>query len=277
MSKKLFNLFLITLFVFGITLNVYAEDDYNSESSLEEESVETTLDFTRYDDGKYHVILEDDADLLTDDQEKMLKSEMTVLSEYGNVLFKTINSNPNSSAAYYAREYYHSFFGNYVSGVLFLIDMDTREIYLFMDGDIRNKIGDAKAYSITDNIYRYASNGDYYSCASGAFSQVKTLLEGRKIAEPMRNASNIVIAISMAFLINFLYVLSKSGIKKATNKEIVDNCNIDFKLGTVIGTQTGTHRVYSPQSDSSSGGSSGGGGGGGGGGGSSGGGGGHSF
>ena len=271
MSKKLLNLLLITLFVFGITLNVYAEENTEIENTETTDTVETT---ENYNDGKYHVIIEDDADLLTDEQEADLKKQMTVLSEYGNVLFKSINENNFGSAGSYANYYYHTYFPNYTSGAVFLIDMDTRHIYLFMDGNIRKLVGDSKAYSITDNTFRYATNGDYYSCASVSFSQLKDVIEGRKIAEPMRYASNIVIAITMAFLINFLYVISKSGIAKASAKEIVDNCNIDFKMDKVNAEKTGTHRVYSPVSESS-GGSSGGGGGGGGGG--SGGGGGHGF
>ena len=90
----------------------------------------------------------------------------------------------------------------------------------------------------------------------------------------MRHASNVVVAIVVAFFINFFIVLGASKLKKASNSEIIKNCDIMFEAGNVSGTKTGTHSVYSPPS-SSSGGSSGGGGGGGGG--FSGGGGGHSF
>ena len=89
----------------------------------------------------------------------------------------------------------------------------------------------------------------------------------------MRYTSNAVIALVLAFFINFLVVLGQSKIKKAGNNEIVKGCNIDFNIGNTNAQKAGTHRVYSPVSDSSSSG----GGGGGGGGGSSGGGGGHSF
>ena len=60
--------------------------------------------------------------------------------------------------------------------------------------------------------------------------------------------------------------------KKASINDISKNCDISFNINNVHAEKTGSHRVYSPVSDSSSGGSSGGGGGG-----SSGGGGGHSF
>ena len=88
----------------------------------------------------------------------------------------------------------------------------------------------------------------------------------------MRYTSNIFIAMTLAFFFSFLYILSKSRIKKASDKSIIDHCDITFQIGATSAIKTGQHRVYSPQSSGSSGG-----GGGGGGGGSSGGGGGHSF
>ena len=132
------------------------------------------------------------------------------------------------------------------------------------------------AILITDNIYRYASNEEYYDCASVAFSQMSTLLSGGKILEPMRHISNGFVAIVVSFFTTFLIVLGSSGIKKAKYNEIINNSEVSFSATNVTGVKTGTHRVYSPVSESSGGGSSGGGGGGGGGG-SSGGGGGHSF
>ena len=134
---------------------------------------------------------------------------------------------------------------------------------------------DNKADIITDNIYKYASRKEYYECAYNAFDQIETILDGGKIAEPMRHISNAVVSIVLAFFVNFFIVLGASKIKKANAAEIIKNCDVEFEASNVSGSKTGTHKVYSPVSESS-GGSSGGGGGGGGGG-FSGGGGGHSF
>lgn len=221
--------------------------------------------------SSYKIVLEDDANLLTDEEENKLKDQMAPLSEYGNIIFKSIDIN-NTTAEYFASEYYHR---NYAtqSGSLFLIDMDTRQIYIFSDGDNYNVITTGKALIITDNIYRYASNGEYYLCASEAFSQMEALLAGKKIMEPMRHASNAALAIVLAFFINFFVILITSKTRKAKQADIIKNCDISFAISNISGLKIGTHRVYSPVS-SDSGGSSGGGGGGGG---SSGGGGGHSF
>lgn len=255
MNKRFYKLLIALLLVFSISIKVNAANtEYTNEQT------------------NYKLIIEDDANLITGDVEG-LKEDMIPLTEYGNIAFKSINEN-STSTRNYASSYYHSKFGA-DSGTLFLIDMDNREIYIFSDGNNHRTITNGKANIITDNIYRYASREEYYECAKRAFNQIYTLLEGGKIAEPMRYISNILISITTAFLISFIFVLINTKIKKASAREILKNCNISFKVDNITGIKTGTHRVYSPVSDSSS--SSGGGGGGGGGGGSSGGGGGHSF
>ena len=218
----------------------------------------------------YKVIYADDASLLNETEKNDLLEYMIKLTNFGNIAFKTINDNP-STASIYASNYYHELFGS-TSGTLFLIDMDNRYIYIFSDGDNYKIITNSKADIITDNVYKYASNQKYYSCARKAYEQVYTLLTGGKIAEGMRHYSNFIIAITLAFTINFLFVLRYSRKKAKTN---LKNYLINVNIGEIEAIKCGSHRVYHPPSDSSfSGGSSGGGSSGGG---SSGGGGGHSF
>lgn len=208
----------------------------------------------------YSAVLEDDAELLTEEELNKLQEEMKSLTEHGNIAFKTISSNSTTTEAY-ASSYYHTKFGT-KSGTVLLIDMDNRYIYLFSDGENYNIVTKDKATIITDNVYRYASNEEYYECARIAFSQVNTLLQGGKISEPMRHISNILIAITVAFFINFIIILVNTSLKKAKEKEIIDNCTVNFNISNVNAHQVGTHREYSPRSSSSSGGgrSSGGGG-----------------
>lgn len=225
----------------------------------------------------YDVIIEDDAELLTEDELNMLYAKMIPLTKYGNIAFKSINENYTSTSNY-INTYYHDKL-SYESGTVLFIDMDNRMIYIFSDGENYKYITDNKADIITDNIYKYATNQEYYKCASIAFSQILTTLEGGKIAEPMRYISNILISITCAFFICFIVVLINTNIRKASNEEVLKNCSVSFKISDVNAFKTGQTLIYSPQSSSSSGGSSSSSGGGssGGGGGSSGGGGGHSF
>lgn len=248
-------LILFCLILFGMTdVKALTLEPYINESST------------------YKVVIEDDAELLNEDELDMLKSNMIPLTEYGHVAFKTISDN-YTSAASFAEDYYHNKFST-ESGTLFLIDMDNRIIYIFSDGENHKFITNSKADIITDNVYSYATDKEYYKCASIAFEQIYTILQGGKIAEPMRYISNFFIAITLGFFATFIYVLIGTNINKASSQKILAGCTVDFQVSDVKANFAGQTKVYSPQSD---GGSSSSGGGGGGGGGSSGGGGGHSF
>lgn len=259
MNKKIIKLFFIAISLFIIVKEVSAENNNKYKNPR----------------TNYKVIIEDDAKLLTEEEILTLTEEVKSLTEYGNIAFKTITQN-STSTSNYASNYYHKIFGT-SSGTLFLIDMDNRYIYIFSDGSNYKTITKAKANIITDNVYKYATKREYYICASKAFEQINTLLDGGKILEPMRYISNILISFVTAFLLSFIIVLFTTKIKRATNKEILSKCNITFNIGNISTIKTGQHKVYSPVSDSSSFGGSGGSSSGGGGGGSSGGGGGHSF
>ena len=285
MRKKYLLLIILALFSFNI-INTYAEDneytfgesdieiyEYNTNETDNYGSTDTVIDNNEYNyknvETSYTAFIDDTANLLTVEERVKLFEEMKPLTKYGHTAFVS-TSNNSSSVESFADSYYHSHFGTQ-SGSIFIIDMSNRKIYIFSDGENYKHITSSKAYSITDNTYRYATNEDYYSCASLAFKQINTILDGGKIAEPMRYTSNVFIALTLAFFFSFVFILSKSKMAKATDRTIVDGCVIDFKIGETSSIKTGQHSVYSPQSSGGSGG------GGGGGGGSSGGGGGHSF
>ena len=262
MNKKVFKILLVLLLIPLIIDKVYALTAKNDKSG-------------------YEMVIEDDANLLTEQEIHFLEDQIYELTEYGNIVFKSTINN-YSSTSEYAKNYYYNLFSN-DSGTMFLIDMKNREIYIYSEGENYNIITSNKAYVITDNVFRYASSKEYYKCASNAFSQIKTLLDGGKILEPMRYTSNIVISITLASFITFMIAVFSSKTRKVKGNELMNYCNKEFEMNDFNASKTGTHMVYSPVSDNSSDGSShssGGGhsfGGGGGGGHSSGGGGGHRF
>ena len=213
----------------------------------------------------YEVIIDDEADLLTDEEEDNLGEKMMEVTAYGSAAFVTVDSN-YTSAGSYAEDYYYDCFG-YGSGTLFLIDMDNREIYIYSDGDVYKTITKSYANTITDNIYTYASDAEYFTCAYKAFEQVVTLLEGNRIAQPMKYISNAFLAVLLALLINYFVVMLTSAAKKPAEKELLEATKHRCSLVNAEAIYTHTTKKYDPPSSSSSGGGgrSGGGGGGGGG------------
>ena len=220
-------------------------------------------------DTGYEAYVIDEEDLLTDDEEWLLLSEyMMRITDYGGAAFVTASSgNAEKTAADYC---FHLFDNE--SGTTLLIDMGDRKISIMSSGEIYKTITKSYGNIITDNIYSYATKGDYLGCAEKGFDQIGLKLEGKRIAEPMRYVSNLLLAIVFALVFNFMYVWIKKG------KAVIDSeALIAAAAGAVIGTAVGKNLVHSRKVRHSSGSGGGGHSGGGGGGGFSGGGGSHSF
>ncbi|MGN0377229.1 MAG: TPM domain-containing protein [Suilimivivens sp.] len=213
-------------------------------------SLSDTLTWDNPETG-YHVVLEDDADVLSGDEEEQLMPEMQEITAYGNAVFKSVSDN-NSTAEYFAQEYYYELFG-YENGTLFLIDMDNRELCLINNGDISETITNAYADTITDNVYSYASRGDYYRCAATAFEQVHTLLSGHKIMQPMKYISNALLALILAALIHYFIVMLCSASSKPSRREILNSISTGFSFTNPKKDMLSQTKTYSPVRSSSGG------------------------
>ena len=216
----------------------------------------------------YGIYIYDREDLLTDEEEAKLAESMRPLTNYGGAAFVTTASKDAETAV---RDASYSIFNN-ASSTLFLIDMGVREIKLANTGDIYKVVTNNYMNIITDNAYTYASDGDYLGCAQSVFDQEYNVLDGQRIAQPMRYLTNILTAIVLGLLINFIYVWVKKGKVSITDSEL-----IAAAAGAAAGTAISRHRVSSRRTRVSSSSGSGGGSSGGGGGGFSGGTGGHKF
>ena len=225
----------------------------------------------------YTVVIDDREDLLTEEEEASLRVKMENITKWGNAAFITCFNYSRETSAY-AKEVYRSLFGT-SSGTLFMIDMGQRNIWIFSDGAVYRIVTKAYANTITDNVYRLASQEKYYECAYDAFDQIETLLIGGRISQPMKYISNALIAIILALVINF-FVLR---IQRREPDNQYDYDSVYKPMTSMLAVSVIAKEVLSSKrsrhvESSGGGGFSGGGGGGSGGGGfSSGGGGGHSF
>ena len=209
---------LLLICCFSFSLSAHAESD--KDSSLPE-----PLIWENSETG-YFVLLQDDAELLSSDEEAQLAKEMRTITAYGNAVLKTISYN-SYSASSYAEDFYYDIFGQR-NGTLFLIDMDNRELYLFNSEDISYTITSSYSNTITDNVYRYASKEDYYTCASKTFEQVQSLLAGRRIAQPMKYICNALLALILAALLNYFVAMRTANSAKASSREILNAISSQF-------------------------------------------------
>lgn len=201
--------------------------------------------------NEYAIIIEDDANLLNTSEEKKLINQMQVLTKFGYVMLKTTSTKNTTSSLDYIKNYYYSKLGN-KSGVAFYIDMNKRQVCACATGGLDKIITNGKCDTIMDNVYKYAKKGDYYECSRQTFLQMNKLLNGEKIAESMKYICNAIIAIMLSLFACYGFYILIIVNKKATNNELIEECEISLEHSEISVEKTGTHSEYSPVSDSSS-------------------------
>ena len=199
--------------------------------------------YTNPDTG-YIALVEDNAGLLSQEEIDSVMEKMKSVTEYAGAAFITISENPKSSATAYAEQRNYDLFHN-SNGVLFLIDMQNRELMISTDGNAKNTITSTKAETITDNTYLYASKGNYAGCAEEVFTEVYQLLNGERIAEPMKYICNALLALILGLLICFEIASSKSGTNKS-DKELLTAAAVTFAAGAVTTELLNSSKTYSP-------------------------------
>ena len=203
------------------------------------------------------VTIVDGADILTTAEEASLRDVMEPITEFYPVALVTTDDTGGRTTYSFAVSSFHELFKD-SGGILFLIDMDNRYLYLYTS-DSNTKLSTERCETITDNVFRYASSGDYYSCAEQAFLQVYRVMSDASIPEPMKHMSNALIAVCLSLLIVFIAATVKTKIKSPgevyqLDKNILKSVNVKNFSSRLI-------RTYRYSNSSSSSGSGGGGGG----------------
>lgn len=112
----------------------------------------------------------DFANLFTESEEKELFSDITeYINNYNmDMVVVTIEDNNKSSAMAYADDFYdYNYFGigSTYDGILLLIDMDNRIVWLSTTGKGQIIYDDARIDNILDYVQDELIDGDYYSAA----------------------------------------------------------------------------------------------------------------
>ena len=145
----------------------------------------------------------DFADLLTDDEEEQLYEEVSkyITKTNYDLVLVTINENNKDSAREYADDFYdYNEFGkdSLRDGVLILIDMDNRELYISTTGNAikmydDERLGIDEAYYNTNSVldcgYDYIVNQEYYHTFS---SMINRLTEFYDLGIPSSNTNVII-------------------------------------------------------------------------------------
>lgn len=124
----------------------------------------------------------DFASLFTLDEVETLQEEATALTEKYQMdlgIVTTDDANGKSAMDYADDFYDENNFGYGIDqdGLLFLIDMDNREIYISTCGKGISYFTDLRISQMLDSIYNFVSSGDYYGGATDFLDQVTLYLD----------------------------------------------------------------------------------------------------
>lgn len=119
----------------------------------------------------------DEAGLFTSDESAKLQDTAKSLTELNqmDVVIVTISDAEGKSSMAYADDYYdyNGFgYGSEKSGILLLIDMDNRDVWISTTGLAIRYFTDSAIDSILDKITGYLSDGQYYKAADIFLDQV---------------------------------------------------------------------------------------------------------
>ena len=199
----------------------------------------------------------DFADILTKDEEDKLYKHVKNFVDGANMdyVIVTTSKNNKASASKYARDFYdYNDFSN--DGILLLIDMDNRSIYMLTSGNAYNLFPDSRMKPILENVFSKIKEKKYYdACKSfttsiSQFVKIGLVSDDEGVVKVGEDGSVLVkkdlhllevfvFALIGTLVIIGILVLSSRMVRKATsaknflNKETMKIINIsEMSLGS---------------------------------------------
>lgn len=114
----------------------------------------------------------DYAGLMSEDEIAALEMQIAAMKEKTgwDIFAVTTDYAEGKSAVTYADDFYDERTAEDSDGILVLIDMDNREIYISTCGKAIRYLTDARIERVLDDGFYYVSNGEYASCLSAMLS-----------------------------------------------------------------------------------------------------------
>ncbi len=137
-----------------------------------------------YSGNPYAIAINDEGDLLTEKEKADVLEMMRVVSKYANVGFLT---HPAGRSAKYsagkAQSWGDKTFGPSEKYTVFIIDMTLRHLDIYASAPLAGVLTSEIENSIADNVYRYATRGEYGDCAVETFRLIANVLKGEEPEE----------------------------------------------------------------------------------------------
>lgn len=268
--KKIFKITLVMLTIFTLNIvPVYASTN-TKERTEDNYLVEDWVTVT--EDNKNNILttpaidatekVYDFADLFTDEEEQQLYTKITnYINEYNlDLAVVTIDEN-NKTPREYADDFYDYNDFNQQGGILFLIDMDNRKIYMSTTGQAIKMYNDYRINTALDEVYTYMSDEEYYE---GTSNYIDKISDYAKKGVPTSNneekslTSSIFISLLIGLIgtaiIMAILIFKNRMVKKATTaREYLNKNSIKIQnMGEIlISSNTTKHEIDHSSSGSS--------------------------
>ena len=200
----------------------------------------------------------DYADLLSKSEEEKLREYAAKYAEYElSIIYLTTDDTQGYSSMTYSNDFYdtHTFLPD---GVLFMIDMDNREVYINTVGSCIEWLED-DVYDILDETYEYASDGAYFDCLMETSKKACRIIENH--TNPIMGAirpSLVVFLIALGITIIVIVVLlikhNKANSKTLAERYMGSSFVVNDKNVVYMGCRHEVLRGYYEQKSSSGGG-----------------------
>lgn len=278
MKKKLLLIFIVFISLLCINVNASTNTyDRTEENLLVPDYVEVT------ERNKSNILLTpavnaeekiyDFADIYSSSDEDYLYTQVSNFIKETNLdlAIVTISYNNKHNTAMYADDFYdYNSFGldENRSGLLLLVDMDSRRLYLSTTGDAINIYTDDRVNNIMSNIFTYFSNKDYYKATEIFINYAKSYTEVSSGEDShyvfsedgkiTKSRKGILVAGIFAIIITVISILvmaSKNRLAKVASSSIgflrKDTLNVKVVADNFLGSSVTKTRI---DNDSSSGG-----------------------
>lgn len=246
------------------TLNTNSSNTYSNSTYTNTTTSQTAKKTTPVVDETKKIY--DYANLITDEEETELYNKVQeFINKYNmDMVIVTINSNPKSSSMAYADDFYdYNNFGKGAnkSGLLFLIDMQNRKMWISTTGDAIKIYTDSRINTILDYTYDEISNKDYNGCAEqfidkASYFANKGLTGGSKVVTVPKMICNSLIFAGIATIVLICIGLAthrKPRKKKEASNYITQPLKLSKNSDTFVNKHVSKVKI---ETSSSSGGSS---------------------
>lgn len=213
----------------------------------------------------------DQADLLSEADETKLqeKIESTRSETHTDIVVLTTNDAEGKSSMAYADDFYdvHDFGyeDSHGTGILFLIDMDNRQIYMATQGQAMNYYDDYRINKVLDNCYNHITDGDYKGTCDAFLKGVRDYM-GRSTDRSARMDAfgvllRLIIAIVIGAVVTFAMVFRRGGRVTTNSRTYFDasGSHLDAKEDRFMNRTVTRRHIEKPKGGGGSGGSGGGG------------------